>query len=347
MLELFIFLRGLAIGMMASLILVSLIYSRRHYAGRTLIFFAFCVCCYLLAPLLYEKSDWFYLTDPFSNATPIAFLLLTQALFEEHAKPARSSVLVGLFYMLLTYSGVSLRGESLFGHEVGALFWQTGRIVMFCVLLYAIFSVIKHWREDLIEPRRFLRLVITCVVGFSIMVVVLTETIFGYDMFPLMLGLALAHTILIIGFIVVFSIGLLLLGQAQFVQTPTLKENPEPSAADKREVEQILSAMQTDKLYRDMELSIRSLATGLNIPEHRLRKHINSQLGYRNFNDFLNRYRISEVTEKLGCLEMSRTPVLTIAMEAGYRSLTTFNKAFKALEGITPKEYRQKQLQNS
>lgn len=345
MLEAFIFFRGLAIGLMASLITLSVIYSRRHYAGRTLIFFSCCVCCYLLAPLLYEKTRWFYLTDPFSNATPLAFLLLTQALFEEHSRPEKSSVAVGLLYMFLTYSGVLLRGESLFGSDVGMTLWQGGRILMFGVLFYGIYAVTKHWREDLVEPRRLLRLVITCIVGLSIMGVIVAETIFGYDAFPL--WLSLTHTILIIGFIIAFGVGLLLLGPSQFVQAPVLKKDPKPSATDKVELEQIVASMETDKRYRDMELSIRSLATQLNIPEHRLRKHINSQLGYRNFNDFLNQYRVNEVTNQLASLEMSRIPVLTIAMDAGYRSLTTFNKAFKARKGMTPKEYRQNQLQNS
>jgi len=345
MLELFIFLRGISIGLMLSVILVALIYSRRHYAGQTLIFFSFCVCCYLLAPLLFERTNWFYLTDPFSNATPLAFLLLAQALFEEHAKPAKLSLAVGLFYMFLSYSGVSLRGQSMLGQDVGELVWHAGRLVMFMVLLYGIFTVIRHWREDLIEPRRMLRLVITCIVGFSILVVVVAETVFGYESFPLWLNVV--HTILIIGFIIVFSIGLLLLGPTQFIHAPALIKNSTPSAADEREVEQILAAMQSDKLFRNMDLSIKSLAAELDIPEHRLRKHINSQLGYRNFNDFLNQYRIHEVTEKLSSEQMARTPVLTIAMDAGYRSMTTFNKAFKAREGVTPKEYRHKHQQNS
>jgi transcriptional regulator GlxA family with amidase domain len=37
---------------------------------------------------------------------------------------------------------------------------------------------------------------------------------------------------------------------------------------------------------------------------------------------------------------MARIPILTIAMDAGYRSMTTFNKAFKSIEGMTPREYR-------
>ncbi|RTM02125.1 MAG: AraC family transcriptional regulator, partial [Bradyrhizobiaceae bacterium] len=33
-------------------------------------------------------------------------------------------------------------------------------------------------------------------------------------------------------------------------------------------------------------------------------------------------------------------PVITIAMDAGFQSLGPFNRAFKAVTGVTPTEYR-------
>ena len=103
----------------------------------------------------------------------------------------------------------------------------------------------------------------------------------------------------------------------------------------------IVEAMKDGYVYRDMDFSLRQLSEHLSIPEHRLRAHINQQLGYRNFNDFVNQFRIAEVREKLSSDEYARIPVLTIAMDAGYRSLSTFNRAFKGIENITPKEFRQ------
>ena len=98
--------------------------------------------------------------------------------------------------------------------------------------------------------------------------------------------------------------------------------------------------MEGDRRYREMDLTIRSLGEALSIPEHRLRQHINQQLGYRNFNDFLNAYRIKEVKARLANAEQRHIPILTIAMDAGYRSLTTFNRAFKTSVGTTPRKYR-------
>ena len=88
-----------------------------------------------------------------------------------------------------------------------------------------------------------------------------------------------------------------------------------------------------------------ALAGRLAVQEHRLRRLINQHLGYRNFNAFLNHYRIGEARIQLGDIAMARIPVLTIAMDLGYRSLSPFNKAFKEITGATPTEYRRAQLE--
>ena len=113
------------------------------------------------------------------------------------------------------------------------------------------------------------------------------------------------------------------------------------------ELQRILTAMTEDAAFRDMGLTIGGLADSLGIPEHRLRRIINGELGYRNFNDFLNHYRLAAVTQGLSDPELAQVPILTIAMEAGYRSMTTFNRSFRATFDQTPSAWRQQQLTNS
>ncbi|MBL4583897.1 MAG: AraC family transcriptional regulator [Pseudomonadales bacterium] len=103
--------------------------------------------------------------------------------------------------------------------------------------------------------------------------------------------------------------------------------------------------MQDDAGYRNAELTIRSLSGILNIPEHRLRRLINQYLGYRNFNDYLNRLRIAEAQTRLADSAQGHLPILTIAMDVGYASLTPFNRAFKLKHQQTPGEYRREKLQ--
>jgi len=73
-----------------------------------------------------------------------------------------------------------------------------------------------------------------------------------------------------------------------------------------------------------------------------LRDLINDGLGHRNFNAFLNSYRIEEAKAALADPDQIDVPVLTIALDAGFQSLAPFNRAFKADTGLTPTEFRRR-----
>ena len=96
--------------------------------------------------------------------------------------------------------------------------------------------------------------------------------------------------------------------------------------------------MKRERLYSDHDLRVASLAAMLNVPEYKLRNKINQQLGYRNFNQFVNQYRIDEASKRL--LIDSRMPVLSIALDVGFRSISSFNTAFQQQFGVSPTQYR-------
>jgi AraC-like DNA-binding protein len=95
-----------------------------------------------------------------------------------------------------------------------------------------------------------------------------------------------------------------------------------------------------ERLYARPALALPELAALLGTREHVLRRVINHALGFRNFNDFLHRYRLAEVARRLRDPRESRTPVLTLALEAGYGSIGPFNRAFRDRFGMTPSEFR-------
>ena len=95
-------------------------------------------------------------------------------------------------------------------------------------------------------------------------------------------------------------------------------------------------------LYREAGLTISGLAKKLNMPEYRLRAFIHKQLGFRNFNAMLHKYRIEDASAALADSSKQNLPVLTIALSVGYQSITPFNNAFREIKGVTPSEYRKK-----
>ena len=111
-------------------------------------------------------------------------------------------------------------------------------------------------------------------------------------------------------------------------------------AADQKLIDALMRLMADERIYRQENVTIGVLAGRLKIPEYRLRRLINQRLGYRNFNVFLNNHRIEEAKAALADPAQAEVPVITIAMDAGFQSLGPFNRAFKAMTGVTPTEYR-------
>jgi AraC-like DNA-binding protein len=117
---------------------------------------------------------------------------------------------------------------------------------------------------------------------------------------------------------------------------------PENPATDDPLLGELTRLMTEERLYADHDLRIGSLAARLNMPEYRLRRVINQQLGYQNFNQFINGYRIEEAARRLR--SEPRSPILTIALDVGFRSISSFNVAFRTRYGRSPSQIRAESL---
>jgi AraC-like DNA-binding protein len=114
-----------------------------------------------------------------------------------------------------------------------------------------------------------------------------------------------------------------------------------PTAIEPALLRRLDQLMLVDRAYRREALTIGALSAELGVPEYRLRHLINEGLGHRNFNAFLNRYRIEEAKAALADPGQKEVPVLTVGLDAGFQSIGTFNRAFKAATDLTPTEFRQ------
>ncbi|MBC7534099.1 MAG: helix-turn-helix transcriptional regulator [Ferruginibacter sp.] len=100
----------------------------------------------------------------------------------------------------------------------------------------------------------------------------------------------------------------------------------------------ITALLQGEKVYHDPELSLTQLAKMLKTNPSVISKVINQ--GFQlNFNDYINKYRVEAVKEKLQAGEQKLQTLLSIAFECGFNSKATFNRAFKKNTGFTPKDW--------
>lgn len=103
--------------------------------------------------------------------------------------------------------------------------------------------------------------------------------------------------------------------------------------------QKVKEAILGEKMYRNPELTLTDLATHLGTNPSFLSKIINRSFG-KNFNDYVNQYRVLEVKENLVNPANAHLTIMSLAYDAGFNSKATFNRAFKKFTGDNPKTYQ-------
>ena len=103
--------------------------------------------------------------------------------------------------------------------------------------------------------------------------------------------------------------------------------------------EKLLEYMNSSKAYLEQDLTLPLLATRLSISSHHLSQVINEKRS-QNFFEFINSYRIEEAKRLLTDPENSVFNISTIAFDAGFNTLSSFNSVFKKFTKQTPSQFR-------
>jgi len=114
----------------------------------------------------------------------------------------------------------------------------------------------------------------------------------------------------------------------------------EPVLADERLPlrDTLLAFMESEKPYLEPELTLADLARRLHTNPVVLSQVINVGLG-RNFNDFVNEYRVEAFKQLVRDPANRHLSYLGLALECGFNSKATFNRAFKKRTGLAPNEF--------
>ncbi len=126
-------------------------------------------------------------------------------------------------------------------------------------------------------------------------------------------------------------------------------KNPANSSGNLRSKEKIESdktsiakklqqLMKNDRLYLQPDLNLQELAQHLQINAVLVSATIN-QIFNQNFNDYINGLRIEEFIRLYKEDVNNKYTLLSIALDSGFNSKATFNRAFKKIKGSSPMEY--------
>lgn len=332
-------------------------FNSRIFAGVTV-----SSVCYLVGRISYavpasvQVEFWIWpILLVFMNIGPGFWMILAHSLFQDDKHIPRWMIVAFAVQVTLsaanalTYVGrdSSLLQSSAYPAGVNFIFGPLPIAMQLAFGMIALYLAIRGWRVDLDESRRFLRGLFLFVfgglsIGISVIELSLVNAPYAFRA-PFDNALTL---ILAVGYIAIALVVMRFDGRVldRLVERAAPLPDPAVDAGSDRDLESLTHALEEQKIYLTPGLSISALANRLAMPEYRLRRLINKRLGYRNFNGLLHRYRIRDACARLADPATAHIPILTIALDVGYQSITPFNQAFRQAIGCTPSEYRRQRI---
>lgn len=223
--------------------------------------------------------------------------------------------------------------------------WGYSQLVLLGFSLAAIYVAIKGFGSDLIVERRHERVIfVICAASLLLLMAgnrgVWVFTTISEGVFLAAVPLpSVLYSIYAYFFTVALFLWSFRIVNLSVIHSPAraAPANEEQTARERELGIQIKAVMEEEKLYRESSLTVLALAEYVASQEYLVRRAINNHMGYRNFSEFLNHYRISETAQ---LLVDTKEPITKIGLNVGYTSLSSFYKAFKTINDATPKEYR-------
>ncbi len=102
--------------------------------------------------------------------------------------------------------------------------------------------------------------------------------------------------------------------------------------------DQLIWLLESEKIYRQNNISLELLSQKLDTNRHNTSQVINEHFNL-NFFELINKYRIEEALDIIKRDTNKNMNIIDIAYEVGFNNKVTFNKSFKKLLSQTPSQY--------
>lgn len=253
----------------------------------------------------------------------------------------RGAVLgVGLAWAAIAAADRGLLGEALAGKGLSLFLVPLG----FAIVGHMVWRLLAERQDDLIQHRHDARIMVAVLLGGMLFIDLAADTLFGFAWRPLAFAMtqnamALAFGLWMAGKLLTVRADVLTFG---IMAEASLPAEATPQAGRRRggELHRRLSClMETERVFLDSELTFTAFVERMGASERAVRTLINHELGHDHFRTFLNQYRVAEARRLLGDRDRD-DKLITVALDSGFASLASFNRAFRAIEGRTPSNYR-------
>lgn len=207
--------------------------------------------------------------------------------------------------------------------------------------------LLSDFNSDLVEQRRSRRHLFAAVAAGLLLVDLVVDIILGFAWKPQWFTLLQNGAI----FIFIGSLAAWLLRTDMqtlaFEQALPAAAVNRPAALTSEEAmlrKRLDVLIERERIFLQADITFGGFAERMEAPEQKVRALINKTLGYRNFRSFLNAYRLAAARRALADPDRSHEKILSIALDCGFASLASFNRAFKIAEHMSPSEFRRNAL---
>ncbi|HEX7755468.1 MAG TPA: helix-turn-helix domain-containing protein [Niabella sp.] len=112
-----------------------------------------------------------------------------------------------------------------------------------------------------------------------------------------------------------------------------------PAAVVDTTIEALKKTMEQDRLYLNTALTLQTVAQHTGLATKTISAVLNQHL-HKNFNEFINGYRVALFKEKLLASGAEQLTFAGIALDCGFSSPATFQRVFKQVTGMSPSAFR-------
>ncbi len=336
------FLRFSGVGLLLLIIALNLRDLQRTTSSLFLLLTCISLVSHFLGftPEVFNLPYYLRLLFRFLDIFQMVFIwFLALSLFKKDFKLSYFHISVSLIYCAFIFMERLVQ----FGFINSLPVWwgYTVNALTILIVIHMVATTLKGRTDDLIEKRRRSRVYLVIISAFTAISVVVFGSMLFYQQQPTVDVISVWPAIVGMSFWLLNTHT-----RALVFDDLTKTSNKVLNARDLDLQKRLNIEVIKNQCFLDNNLSIESLASKLGVSAYRLRGFINQTLGHTNFSTYINTYRIEAIKNDFLKAENDHLPILTIALNNGFSSLSPFNRAFKALEGITPTEFRQKLRNN-
>jgi len=252
------------------------------------------------------------------------------ASFDRTFRPRGAVLAAGLAWLAIASVDRGLFGSAL---ESRGLSWLL-IVIGFGMIAHLAWRLVSDRAGDLVEESRRARVVVVVLLGGQLLVDLLADVIMGLDWTPH--AFTIAQNTAFLAFAAWLALRLLpvpppVAALAPIIVSPTGEEAL---------AERLRILIEVEQAHLEPGLTFADFVRRMGAPERTVRAFINHRLGHDHFRAFLNAHRVAEARRRMADPARPGDKLITIAMDSGFASLASFNRAFLAVEGRPPSAYR-------